>query len=485
MIPRALFALLLVLATTGCRPKTLPPDAPLSVALWYWHTPYRVPADEARLLRAAGVTELFVRAVTVRVGDGPAGVRETLPQVWKDDAARLPVHLTVTLANDVVRAFPKIDNGALAERLATIIAHERRRAEAAGVRVAGVQLDFEPATSRLPQYADLLRRLRPRIAGSLSITLLPTWLTSRELGPVLDTVDFSVPQFYEASIGKTRGTLVTVGSAARTRRGVAAAGKLGRTFRAGLPAYGHALAFGIDGRLRGAFRDFGIEEALMHPSLRLDRAETVEGEAIRDIVGGGLRVVFDTPTTESVARQIAAVRGARPANCRGVVLFRYPESDEGATLPLCALKTALTGAGGPPHLTVTLTPRRQEFEAVETGETGHYVDATVTNDGQGDACLGTDSVRVTLRLDRPGVELAAVAPRVRAERVAGTQPASAARADRVRFTLTALSAGQERRLGSLRLPAGARRIDGEWSVQTGPTPESVVRGPIPPLDTMH
>jgi hypothetical protein len=64
--------------------------------------------------------------------------------------------------------------------------------------LSGIEIDHDCADSRLSDYADLLRRLKPRLDPSLrlSITALPTWISSPLLSSVLECVDEAILQVH-------------------------------------------------------------------------------------------------------------------------------------------------------------------------------------------------------------------------------------------------------------------------------------------------
>jgi len=267
----------------------------------------------------------------------------------------------------------------------------REEAENAGLRVAGVQLDLDCPTSRLPKYADLLHRLRlalPPSSTALSITALPTWYHGTGLDAILHEIDFAAPPYYEANVGRTREDYATVSQPAKTESGLAAAGWRGEPFFAGIPAYGHALVYNSAGRLVGTYHDMGVCLAVRHPAFRLERAfgadghgreatpATYIGEDVYDLRalvdasdgdGKGFHVINDVPTPASVALHLALLRSKRPPNCRGMILFRYPESGEAETLPLRTVAALLRGESRRPELRVQFRYKAAPWEMMESG----------------------------------------------------------------------------------------------------------------------
>ncbi|KAG0755400.1 hypothetical protein G6F22_020623 [Rhizopus arrhizus] len=89
---------------------------------------------------------------------------------------------------------------------ATRIAAARQAWRHAGITVAGVEIDYDCATSKLPAYRDFLAALKSRLGpdSALSITALPTWLNSPELDALLKMADESVLQVH-AVLNPTQG----------------------------------------------------------------------------------------------------------------------------------------------------------------------------------------------------------------------------------------------------------------------------------------
>ncbi|HZO91814.1 MAG TPA: DUF3142 domain-containing protein [Chthonomonadaceae bacterium] len=493
------------------------PRPPLEVALWYWHQPFRLPPAEAAQLRALGVRQLFVRAGTFRKEGN--GARLILAQQWAGKADGLAIHLVFNFDYDIVRHFGALSNEALAAAIREGVRRERARAERAGIHIAGVQLDFDCPTRRLSKYAELLRQLRATLLGSgaFSITALPTWFTDGDVQQVLNAVDFVVPQYYEAQIPKTLAEFKTVSRLRMAERGLASLGRTGRPFYAGVPAYGHALLYDDRGSLAGLYRALSALDAAHHPSFRLARAfpadsrgrpatpATYIGEDIYDFVavspardgrGKGYHLVYDLPTPALVAQHLALVRAQGPANCRGIILFRYPESVGAMTLPLPALAAAIRGETARPSLRVQIKAASAPWELIETGRDAARapIDLTlaVTNTGTATTFLAPDAITLTLHFDRPGLEEAD--PRdfdsLEAFFDGQSRPASSAavpplraslpRANGLRLRKFQLAAGETARIGPIRVPAdGARQVWGAWSA-TGPGGFNVVRGDIPP-----
>src|SRR5450830_362184 len=87
----------------------------------------------------------------------------------------------------------QLDN-ATQSRIAELLARWRQQ----GVPVAGMEIDYDCPTAQLPAYSRFLAGLRQSLDRdtTLSITALPTWLNSPELGKLLAVADESVLQVH-------------------------------------------------------------------------------------------------------------------------------------------------------------------------------------------------------------------------------------------------------------------------------------------------
>jgi len=491
------------------------PLPPLEVALWYWHQPFRLEPSDAKALKAAGVRQLFVRAGTFRKEGQTA--RLALPEIWKGSSEGLEVHLVFNFDYTLVDAFEQLPLEVLARSVETQIVAERTRAEKAGIPVAGIELDFDCPTRLLPRYADFLHRLRPTLHSdhcALSITALPTWFGSSAVEKVQAETDFTVPQYYEPQLPKTLTGFATVSRLKLLERGLAQAGRHGAPFYAGLPAYGHALIYDERGQLLGTYRSMSALDAMAHPSFRLARAfpadkegkpatpATAIGEEIYDFVatkpapdgrGLGFHLLYDLPTPDLLMQHLATVRAERPRNCRGVILFRYPEPGELATLPLPSVLASLRGEHSQPDLRVQFHVKPAPWELIETNRTAArppaHLSVSVTNIGNASTFLAPDAIEVTLIFDRPGFDSIAPGQFDAVEARLQTDPAapfdsalrsSPARANLLRIRKFHLAAGETAIFGPLRLPPdSATQVHGEWTAKS-PGNFTTLHGTIPP-----
>ena len=168
---------------------------------------------------------------------------------------------------------------------------------AAGVPLAGVEIDYDCATSKLAAYRGFLTALKNRLEPGtpLSITALPTWLNSPDLDALLKVPDESVLQVH-AVLNPTQGLF----DAKRAHAWISAfAGRTQRPWRIALPTYGSRVSWDDDGNI------IAIESE--RPTL------TTASRASELVAAPAAMAAF--------AEQI---RQDRPAGVAGLVWFRLP-----------------------------------------------------------------------------------------------------------------------------------------------------------------
>lgn len=192
------------------------------------------------------------------------------------------------------------DETALVERVRELLPRWRQQ----GIRFAGIEIDHDCATSRLPAYTHFLASLRPLLASDerLSITALPTWLESPELEALLAQADESVLQVH--AVQSPRAGLF---QPERARAWLSEfARHTGKPWRVALPAYGTRVSWDDQGRV------IAIESE--RPTL-VDSTES--------------RELFAEPA--AMQRFVSALEADVPQGLAGIVWFRLPtEGDERA-----------------------------------------------------------------------------------------------------------------------------------------------------------
>ncbi|WP_233233857.1 DUF3142 domain-containing protein [Bordetella sp. LUAb4] len=253
-------------------------------------------------------------------------------------ALRDPVVLVLRLDGRADR----LNANAIVDRL-----HERLAAwRAAGVRIGGVEIDYDCATARLPAYAALLRRLRAALDVPLAITALPTWLQSPDLDTLLAIPDSSILQVH-AVLDPALGLFNPRRAATWTRD---YARRTQRPWRVALPSYGTRVAWDEAGRILTV----ESERPTLAPSSR--DAELVAQPSV-------------------LAQFSAQLRQQPPAGLAGLVWFRLPTDQDQRAWSLATWRAVLTGQPLQSELTITLAGA------------GPARDMLLTNRGNSDAPL--------------------------------------------------------------------------------------------------
>jgi hypothetical protein len=169
-----------------------------------------------------------------------------------------------------------------------------------GIRLAGLEIDHDCGTAKLPAYAHYLAALRSALPGlTLSITALPTWLHSPDLAAVLAQVDESVLQVH--AVRNPRAGLFDGALAMRWVDDYAQRGD--KPFRVALPTYGSRVSWDAHGRLVSVQSEVGVLDA---------------GDDSRELLA----------TPQEIAAFLARLQRDPPAHFAGLVWFRLPTSND-------------------------------------------------------------------------------------------------------------------------------------------------------------
>jgi hypothetical protein len=216
--------------------------------------------------------------------------------------------------------------------------------QAEGLVLAGVEIDHDAGSARLPAYQTFLTNLRAVLPASLplSITALPAWLDSPELPALLSTVDSSVLQVH--AVSDPRRGLFDPGDAKKWAR--AWSRITSKPFYLALPAYGVALL----------------------PAER--GAPVVESEV--PVARGGHRqeLLADPRRLSQLAK---ALRDEPPAHLAGLIWFRLPLANDRRAWSLMTLRAVARGDALDSRLTLQLSAQ------------GDLHDISVSNQGNLDA----------------------------------------------------------------------------------------------------
>lgn len=195
------------------------------------------------------------------------------------------------------------------------------RWRAAGVNVAGIEIDHDCATSRLAAYAAWLAAARPPAPLGWSITALPTWVDSPALADVASAVDELVVQVHAVRAPR-------LFDPAEARRWLEAfARRVDQPLRVSLPTY---------------------RVAVSGQPLAADPVE----------IAGFVRQLSEHPI----------------AGLRGVVWFRLPVASDRAAWSAATLRAVIQDRPLAPRISASLVARG-----------GERFDIVVANDGNVDA----------------------------------------------------------------------------------------------------
>jgi Protein of unknown function (DUF3142) len=186
----------------------------------------------------------------------------------------------------------------------------------ASVQLAGIEIDHDCATARLPTYVQFLTRLRAELGGAtpLSITALPTWLGSRDFDRVLAATDEVVLQVHAVQ-DPHHGLF----EAATAQRWIEALGRrTSKPFRVALPAYGTRVSWTADGRLR---------------AVESERPLLVDAPAAAELMA----------SPREVADLLRSLERARPAALVGIVWFRLPTDGDSRAWSLSTWRAVILG----------------------------------------------------------------------------------------------------------------------------------------------
>ena len=225
--------LLCVIGLSGSVPQIRATAAPLPHDAYVWQRAWTPP-----VISSVSRSSDIVRAWRLLLAEADASGRWTAVGIpWADvQATKKPVI-------GVIRIDGRLDEARIPALLDQVVA----RIEPVSSMLAGVEIDYDCPTSKLATYARFLAALRSRLAPSLklSITALPTWMTSGELERLTRDLDEIVLQVH--AVDDPRRGLFDPDQAERWVRDFGR--RIRRPFRVALPAYDVRVTWRPDGRL--------------------------------------------------------------------------------------------------------------------------------------------------------------------------------------------------------------------------------------------
>src|SRR5262245_380440 len=378
------------------------------VAFWAWSAQAPTAAEVEQVKRQTGARLLFLRAGQI---DYEQGRLRRIRAVAGKMPNAIEIHLVYNATRDLLAGLEKIEPAALAQLVTETFKADFDRAARDGAQVTGAQLDIDAPTRLLPRYGAALRMLRERMPKGvkLSITGLPTWMDSPQIGDLLDSVDFWTPQFYGAAIPDRVDKLIPISSPAAVRQAVVKARELDRPFYAGLAAYGYAVLYSPEGALIEARGDLDQSMIANHPQFELTECRPFEGQgaselryayrALSDVVMDGLAahrgdlLMLDAPSAATLRVSARIVREEAGARLLGVCLFRLPGADDPADLTAEEIGAAIND-----RETTIATELKIERVRQTNGASPRRLAINAANIGTTGARLGDGALTIELRL---------------------------------------------------------------------------------------
>lgn len=384
------------------KPRVLAIDE-VPVAFWAWRNQAPSNAEVQNTFAKTKGSTLFLRAGQF---DRVNGSIERIRPVSGTLPTSAEIHLVYNGTRRFLSEWNEMEAADIAAAITATFQADLIRASSDHSNIVGVQLDLDVPTRLLPKYAEVLRQLRRSLPPEtkLSITGLPTWTTSDEIGDVLAAVDFWIPQCYGASIPANANKRVPISSPSSVERTVAAVRRLGKPFYAGLAAYSYAIVYDTKGdlvELRGDIdpaqaarndqlelvetRNFGVGEK----AAELRYVYRAKGDLVMDglIMRPGETLVFDLPSSASLQASARAVRANAGDNLLGICIFRLPTGDDGATLGPDEIAVALSDRSTDVITKITLSP-----------DTGNKLVLSAENKGTANTRLAEDAFSIDIRV---------------------------------------------------------------------------------------
>ncbi len=346
------------------------------VAFWSWRRelPEQVVVDRA--VTATGAQTLFVRAGTFHSGHaGLTRIRETTGACPRG----IDIHFVYNATSELLEEFETTGVADLAGAIVDAYELDAARSIEAGSAVCGMQLDLDVPTRLLPRYGELLRAVDARLpeGSQLSVTGLPTWMTSKDLPTMLEPVDFWIPQFYGGTVPRDVRDTTPIAAVDQVRAGVRRASRLGKPFFAGLAAYGYTLQFNSDGSLRALHgrvdparvaRSYDVEVVVDSDSPDSVSNGRVTYRVLTASVIDEMRVapgdflVVETPSSAVLRASARAAREEGGGTLLGLCVFRLPEPGDRSVLRMASIAAALADRD----------PAEEVEVSVDGGEPGRF-----------------------------------------------------------------------------------------------------------------
>jgi len=176
-----------------------------------------------------------------------------------------------------------------------------------GIKIAGIQFDYDCPTSKLKDYRAFLIACKNYFPGiEISITALPTWLNSQEFKELIAHTSYYILQLHSFEAPKTIGQAQEIFLKEDAPLYIKKASRLRHPYYISLPTYGYEAAFSKDGKFLGL------------------RAEVEPLYLGKDVE---YRVIITDP--KEISEFFKYIQQVRPKGLLGVSWFRMPlKTDE-------------------------------------------------------------------------------------------------------------------------------------------------------------
>lgn len=380
----------------------------MPVAFWAWQSKSPSAQDIKNIIEQAQARTLFLRAGQV---DTDGGTIKRIRPLDGDYPTGIEIHLVYNATANLLKQLDESDPVGLATAIIGYYRQDAERAAEHGAQVKGLQLDIDYPTRLLPHYEIVVTEIRRRLSANevLSITGLPTWMTSKALKKTLAATDFWIPQCYGAQIPARLDLRIPISSPQLVAETVSRASALKHPFYAGLSAYGYTLHYDRNGRLINLRADIDPAQVVANRSLKMMARESFGGSnqattsewryffrAISNtvinnlVVREGESLVVDLPNVENLRESAKKVRELSGQSLLGICVFRLPSASDPTTLSIGEVVTALNDQ----------KPQEKNVLKIEpaVGGDSNKVVITISNQGSTRSLMGDDAVTVDLRL---------------------------------------------------------------------------------------
>ncbi|PHI31934.1 hypothetical protein CRN84_22725 [Budvicia aquatica] len=295
--------------------------------------------------------ELFsgLRILAVQLNHGE-GIRKIAVDTRLLQQDGRPVWLVVRIDGQL----PSIDSSLVYENLF----NQLHQWQQAGLTVAGIEIDYDSASSKLAIYQQFLKQLRMKLPAEqqLSLTVLPSWIESPDLPALLQQTDTSVLQVH-AVLSPQQGLF----DAKLASGWIARYSQLApKPFFVALPAYGMGLA--------------GYQ----------DQKPIVESEtSVR--VAGQMQELSVEP--QAMAAFLSQLRQRHLPNLNGLIWFRLPLENDRRAWSMSTLKAVILQQPLVSEWTVEV-----QAQPAEAGQNNSLYNLILRNTGQIDGVLPEEIV---------------------------------------------------------------------------------------------